>query len=149
MRLRSRTRSRTRVHTRAFDPTRDASIVAHYARSAGGRIAAGDRVRVFESGPGTNAPVGYAVYRVNRPGGNVTLVWLHAIGYGKKAMRLLVAEFKRNGVKRINADVSIDPTERLADVVRRLNFWFGIGFRVVDIKFRPKYGPLLKMTYVI
>ena len=132
---------------RAFERVRDTSVVAHYARSAGGRIATGDRVRVFESTSTT--PVGYAVYRSTGQSGTVSIVWLNAPGYGKKSMRLLISEFKKNNIKYIHINVSVDPTERLAGVIRRLNFWFGIGFRVADIKFRPKYGPLLKMTKII
>jgi hypothetical protein len=129
---------------RAFDRERDASVAAHYARAAGGRIVARDHVLVFES---NSTRVGYAVYRSSSRT-RCTIVWLYAPGYGKKVLSLLVAEL-RGAVRRIDIGVSIDPAERAATVIRRINFWFGVGFRVSGIRFRPGNGPLLRMFKII
>jgi hypothetical protein len=41
--------------------------------------------------------------------------------------------------------VSIDPTEKKDTVMKRVNFYIKCNFRVYDIQFRKKYGPLLFM----
>ena len=41
--------------------------------------------------------------------------------------------------------VSIDPTEKKDTVMKRINFYIKCNFRVYDIQFRKKYGPLLSM----
>ena len=42
-------------------------------------------------------------------------------------------------------NVSIDPNENKNTVMKRLNFYIGLQYKVYDIKFRKKNGPLLLM----
>ena len=51
-------------------------------------------------------------------------------------------QFKKDNIKEILLNVSIDPTENKNNVMRRLNFYIGLQYKVYDIKFRIKFGPL-------
>ena len=46
-------------------------------------------------------------------------------------------------------NVSIDPNELESTVIRRINFYIKNNYRVYDIVYRKKYGPLLKMKKII
>ena len=41
--------------------------------------------------------------------------------------------------------VSIDPNESKESVIRRINFYIKNNYRVFDIEFRKKYGPIFSM----
>ena len=53
--------------------------------------------------------------------------------------------FKKKAITAIFLNVSIDPNENKNTVMKRLNFYIGLQYKVYDIKFRKKYGPLLSM----
>jgi hypothetical protein len=87
--------------------------------------------------------IGYIVYYVDK--NKVTISWIYGPKYGKKIMKKMETIFKKNNVKEILLNVSIDPTENKNDVMRRLNFYIGLQYKVYDIKFRKKFGPLFFM----
>ena len=75
----------------------------------------------------------------------IKIDWIYAKkGYGtdflKRIERTLLPKYSQ-----INLNVSIDPNEDQEVVKRRINFYIKNNYRVCDIKFRKKYGPLLQM----
>ena len=87
--------------------------------------------------------IGYIIYYVDV--NKVTISWIYGPKYGKQIMKKMEIIFKKNNVKEILLNVSIDPTENKNDVMRRLNFYIGLQYKVYDIKFRRKFGPLFFM----
>ena len=87
--------------------------------------------------------IGYIVYYVDI--NKVTISWIYGPKYGKQIMKKMETIFKKNNVKEILLNVSIDPTENKNDVMRRLNFYIGLQYKTYDIKFRRKFGPLFFM----
>ena len=87
--------------------------------------------------------IGYIIYNINE--NKVKIDWIYCPNYGKKIMKKIETLFKKNDIKEILLNVSIDPTENKNDVMKRLNFYIGLQYKVYDIKFRKKYCPLLLM----
>ena len=87
--------------------------------------------------------IGYIIYYIDV--NKVTISWIYGPKYGKKIMKKMETIFKKNNINEILLNVSIDPTENKNNVMRRLNFYIGLQYKVYDIKFRKKYGPLLSM----
>ncbi len=87
---------------------------------------------------------GYALfYPISKK--TMFLDWIYAIGYGETFMKRLERKWKREGYEQIQINVSVDPTEKKSTVIHRLNFWYRMKFETEYIKYRKKYGPLLKM----
>ena len=84
--------------------------------------------------------IGYIIYYIDK--NKVTISWIYGPKYGKQIMKKMETIFKKNNVKEILLNVSIDPTENKNGVMRRLNFYIGLQYKVYDIKFRRKFGPL-------
>ncbi|AYV82276.1 MAG: hypothetical protein Homavirus23_7 [Homavirus sp.] len=91
-----------------------------------------------------NKFVGYIVliYMKNH---TIKIDWIYGPKYGKQIMKKMERLFKKENIKKIVLNVSIDPNEQKKTVMRRINFYISLNYRVYDIIFRPKYGPLLKM----
>ena len=87
--------------------------------------------------------IGYIIYYVDV--NKVTISWIYGPKYGKQIMKKMETIFKKNNVKEILLNVSIDPTENKNGVMRRLNFYIGLQYKIYDIKFRRKFGPLFFM----
>ena len=87
--------------------------------------------------------IGYIIYYVDV--NKVTISWIYGPKYGKKIMKKMETIFKKNNIEEILLNVSIDPTENKNNVMKRLNFYIGLQYKVYDIKFRKKFGPLLLM----
>ena len=87
--------------------------------------------------------IGYIIYYVNK--NKVTISWIYGPKYGKQIMKKMETIFKKNNIEEILLNVSIDPTENKNNVMKRLNFYIGLQYKVYDIKFRKKFGPLLLM----
>ncbi len=90
-----------------------------------------------------NIFIGYIIFIVDA--NKVNISWIYAPNYGKKIMKYIETMFKKNNITKISLNVSIDPTEDKNDVMKRLNFYIGLQYKVHDIKFRKKFGPLLYM----
>jgi hypothetical protein len=60
-------------------------------------------------------------------------------------MKKIEAIFKKNNIEEILLNVSIDQTENKNDVMKRMNFYIGLQYKIYDITFRKKYGPLFLM----
>ena len=91
-----------------------------------------------------NSILGYCIL-LEEKDNQIKIDWIYAKkGYGtdflKRIERTLLPKYSQ-----INLNVSIDPTEDQEVVKRRINFYIKNNYRVCDIKFRKKYGPLLKM----
>jgi hypothetical protein len=91
--------------------------------------------------------LGYAVYSTKSR--VIKIDCIYAPGHGKALMAKLEAKYKRQSMKKIILNVSIDPTERQEKVMKRINYYIGLKYRVYDITYRPKYGPLLHMEKVL
>ena len=87
--------------------------------------------------------IGYIIYYIDV--NKVTISWIYGPKYGKKIMKKMETIFKKNNINEILLNVSIDPTENKNNVMRRLNFYIGLQYKVYDIKFRRKFGPLFFM----
>lgn len=87
--------------------------------------------------------VGYVVYIIDND--VVILEWIYAPGYGKVFMKKLELDFINSGIKKIILKFSVDPNENKKSVMRRMNFYIGLQYRVYDIEYREHYGPLLHM----
>jgi len=76
---------------------------------------------------------------------NIKIDWIYAEkGHGTDFLqRVERALFKK--YPKIILNVSIDPNEIKESVMRRINFYIKNNYRVFDIKYRKKYGPLLSM----
>jgi len=85
-------------------------------------------------------------YVILKPENNdIKIDWIYAKkGHGteflKRLEKILLKKYPKIILK-----VSIDPTENKNTVMRRLNFYIKNNYRVYDIKFRKKYGPLLSL----
>ena len=51
-------------------------------------------------------------------------------------MRKIEKKFYQQGIKQINLNVSIDSTENISNVMRRLNFYISLKYKVYNITFR-------------
>lgn len=91
-----------------------------------------------------NAFVGYAVIIENKLN-TATIDWIWGPDFGKKIMKKIESLLLKKKINTIFLNVSLDPNENKNNVIRRLNFYIGLQYKVDDIVFRPKNGPLLKM----
>ena len=90
-----------------------------------------------------NEIVGYIVYIITK--NTVNISWIYAPNYGKNSMIQMEKLFKKKDINIILLNISIDPNENKNTVMKRLNFYIGLQYKVYDIKFRKKNGPLLLM----
>ena len=90
-----------------------------------------------------NNIVGYVIYKIKNL--DIYIDWIYAPNYGKIFMERLERKFKKNKYNNILLNLSIDPTENIDKVMKRINFYISLQYKVYDIKFRKKYGPLLYM----
>ena len=76
---------------------------------------------------------------------NIKIDWIYAKeGHGTDFLqRVERALFKK--YSKIILKVSIDPNEKQDSVIRRINFYIKNNYRVFDIEYRKKYGPLFSM----
>ena len=75
----------------------------------------------------------------------IVIDWIYATqGFGtifiKRLEKILLKKYSE-----IRLNVSIDQNEKKETVIRRINFYIKNNYRVYDITFRKKYGPLLQM----
>jgi len=91
-----------------------------------------------------NKFVGYTMYKILK-NYTIKIDWIYAPGYGKEFMKKLERKFKKMNIKKIILNVSIDPTENKEIVMKRLNFYIRLQYKVYNIEFRKDYGPLLNM----
>ncbi len=90
--------------------------------------------------------IGYSEYEYDDKSNTIKIDWIVAKeGYGTQLLSKLETKWLNDGVNNIILKVSIDPTEDKNIVMRRLNFYIKFNYRVKDIEFREKYGPLLTM----
>jgi hypothetical protein len=82
----------------------------------------------------SNKKVGYCVFHITDK--SVKIDWLYAPNYGKSAYKKLEAYFKYNKVEKILLNCSIDKMEKKETVMKRINFYIGLDFRVYDIRYR-------------
>lgn len=89
---------------------------------------------------------GYCILLPTLKNNNIKIDWIKADpGYGTPFLkRVEKALFKK--YNKIILNVSIDPNERKNTVMRRINFYIKNSYRVYDITYRNKYGPLLHMS---
>ena len=121
---------------------RDIEIIKLHKKMLGYDLEITDKyiVKVFYD---NDICIGYIIYYIDV--NKVTISWIYGPKYGKKIMKKMETIFKKNNVKEILLNVSIDPTENKNNVMRRLNFYIGLQYKVYDIKFRRKFGPLFFM----
>ena len=91
-----------------------------------------------------NVFVGYFIYS-KKNNDTVRIEWIYGPGYGKKIMKIMEKLFIKNKICNIILNASVDPTENKETVMKRINFYIGLNYRIYDIIFRKKYGPLLLM----
>ena len=121
---------------------RDEKIMKLHKKMLGYNLEISDKyiVKVFYD---KNICVGYIVFIIDE--NKVKINWIYAPKYGKKIMKKIEAIFKKNNIKEILLNVSIDQTENKNDVMKRMNFYIGLQYKIYDITFRKKYGPLFLM----
>lgn len=71
---------------------------------------------------------------------------LHAPNYSKMFYEKLEQKFRQIGIKNILLNCSVDPVECKEIVMKRLNFYISLRFKVYDIIFTKNNGPLFMMT---
>jgi hypothetical protein len=91
--------------------------------------------------------VGYVIYKIKNA--DIYLDWIYAPNYGKIFMKKLERKFKKEKYNNILLNVSIDPTENINIVMKRINFYISLQYKVYNIQFREKYGPLLYMKKIL
>ena len=121
---------------------RDVEIIKLHKKMLGYDLEITDKyiVKVFYD---NDICIGYIIYYVDV--NKVTISWIYGPKYGKQIMKKMETIFKKNNIEKILLNVSIDPTENKNNVMKRLNFYIGLQYKVYDIKFRKKIGPLLLM----
>ena len=89
---------------------------------------------------------GYCILLPIKKNNIIKIDWIKADpGYGTKFLKKVEnALFKK--YNKIILNVSIDPNEEKNIVMRRINFYIKNKYRVYDITYRKKYGPLLHMN---
>lgn len=90
-----------------------------------------------------NNIVGYVIYKIEK--NDVIIDWIYSPNYGKIFMKKLENKFRKQKYDKILLKLSIDPTEDLDKVMKRINFYISLQYKVYNINFRKKYGPLLFM----
>lgn len=90
-----------------------------------------------------NNIVGYVIYKIEN--NDVIIDWIYSPNYGKIFMKKLENKFRKQEYDKILLKLSIDPTEDLDKVMKRINFYISLQYKVYNINFRKKYGPLLFM----
>ena len=127
---------------KTFDLKRDIKIIKLHKKLVGDDLEITNKynVNVFYN---KNNSVGYIIYSIDKD--TVNISWIYAPNYGKNAMKKIEKYFNKKNINTILLNVSIDPTEDKNTVMKRLNFYIGLQYKVYDIKFRKKYGPLLLM----
>lgn len=92
-----------------------------------------------------NKLVGYIIYLLidNK---TCKIDWIFAPGFGKELIKRIESKLKKSSINKISLNVSVDPNESKPIVMKRLNFYIGLGYKVFDIKYRKDYGPLLSMS---
>ena len=95
-----------------------------------------------------NKFIGYTCLAVDKK--KLVVDWIYAPKNGIEVMNgiLQLASIFDKEIRPIDEmilKVSIDPTEKKDTVMKRINFYTKCNFRVYDIQFRKKYGPLLSM----
>jgi len=95
-----------------------------------------------------NVMIGYICLSIVKK--SISLDWIYAPSNGIAVMNSVIDLahiINKEGyqIDDIILGLSIDPTEKKKIVMKRINFYIKCNFRVYDIKFRPKYGPLLSM----
>lgn len=118
----------------------DPKIDKLYQKHLGKKIASNDIIYILYD---AKKIVGYTVYKLHQH--DVYLEWIYAPKYGKIFMKKLESEFKKIKCKSIFLNLSTDPTESIDTVMRRINFYIGLQYKVYNIKFRKRHGPLLYM----
>lgn len=121
---------------------RDVEIIKLHKKMLGYDLEITDKyiVKVFYD---NDICIGYIIYYIDK--NKVTISWIYGPKYGKQIMKKMETIFKKNNIEKILLNVSIDPTENKNNVMKRLNFYIGLQYKVYDIKFRKKIGPLLLM----
>jgi hypothetical protein len=92
--------------------------------------------------------VGYVVY-LYQNSETVEISWIWGPNYGKKMMKSFERKMRREEIKKIILQVSIDPTENKTTVMKRMNYYITLKYKIYDIKFRQKNGPLLFMEKIL
>ena len=126
---------------------RDVEIIKLHKKMLGYDLEITDKyiVKVFYD---NNICVGYIIY-YNIDGNKVKISWIYGPKYGKKIMKKMETIFNKDNVKEILLNVSIDPTENKNDVMKRINFYIGLQYKVYDINYRKKFGPLFLMHKIL
>ena len=126
---------------------RDVSIIKLHKKMLGYNLEITDKyiVKVFYNH--NNICIGYIIFIVDS--NKINISWIYGPNYGKKIMKHMENIFKKDNIKEICLNVSIDPTENKDTVMKRLNFYIGLQYKIYNIKFRKKYGPLLYMRKII
>ncbi len=92
-----------------------------------------------------NKIVGYIIY-ILIDKHTCKIDWIYAPGFGKELMKRIEIKLKKLDINKILLNVSIDSNENKITVMKRLNFYIGLNYKVFDIKYRKNYGPLLFMS---
>ena len=88
--------------------------------------------------------IGYTCLKLIKT--TLELNWIYAPEYGVEVMNDVISlANKKNKIKTLILKISVDPTEKKESVMRRINFYVKCNFRVYDIVFRKKFGPLMYM----
>lgn len=86
---------------------------------------------------------GYCI--LNNKKRHTVIEWIYAKkGFGTEFLKRIEKRIYMN-TNKIILQVSIDPNEKKETVIRRLNFYIKNRYRIFDIEYRKKYGPLLSM----
>ncbi len=94
-----------------------------------------------------NIIVGYVIYKIINK--DIILDWIYSPNYGKIFMKKLENKFKKEKYNKILLKLSIDPTENIDKVMKRINFYISLQYKVYNIDFRKKYGPLLYLKKML
>ena len=123
-----------------FKSERDIDVIRQHFESTGEMLANvdGQNIKIFRR---KKELIGYVVFKIDKS--EMLIDWIWAPGNGKLVFNKMLKMHPH--ISMVVLNVSIDPTEDKNTVMKRLNFYISMQFKVTDIKFRSRYGPLLTM----
>lgn len=125
----------------------DNEIKKLYKKHFGSELEINDKIMIYGLYDNDKL-VGYIIYKIiNRK--TVKIDWLYAPGYGKVFMKRMEHKFRKDKINKILLNVSIDPEENKNIVMKRINYYVSLQYKVYDIKFRKINGPLLYMEKLL
>lgn len=131
------------IKTKIFDYEKDKNHKVHklHFKLIGEKIKKSDYILLFND---NDIFIGYTILNFLKKN-IVKIDWIYGPKYGKDIMKIIERKCKKLNISKILLTCSIDPNENKINIMKRLNFYISLQYKVYNIEFRKKYGPSLFM----